>query len=493
MKVLLIYPYYLSNFSYPDAYPPVCLAYLAAAVRGEGIAVPKIIDLSLLGKSKEGKLWRHGCSDETIARIIRDEAPDVVGVSCPFSAYFANSLRILELARQNAPAAVTFIGGPHPTLFPEETINNSFVDFCVIGEGETTFTRILKAFAAVKDVQALKTACLKEEGVAFMLDGKPVVNPKLHYIDDLDSLPFPAWDLIDVESYFKLNLPNWSLRGRMLPVVSSRSCPNRCTFCSMFRTHGPRWRGRSAANLVDEILYLKENFGIDSFNIIDDNFSFDPKRVLEVCALLRRKGLEKLIWNTPNGLAVKTLNEEVLTAMKEAGCCEINVAIESGDEYICNTVIQKHLPTEKILEVTRAANRIGLKLNIYIVLGMPGETRESVGNTIALIRKFHAYGMGLYNATPYPGTVLYDTCLKNGWISKNYLADMTKGNFIAYTVPAFKTGGFDFEDLKNWRGRLIRAFVLHNFLEIIKWEFRQPVLFYPKIFFKRLKMLFLQN
>jgi len=490
MKILLLSPFYTSPFKYSESFPPTGLAYLAAYVRSKGLGSPRIYDLSVRGKSRQGKFWRHGLEDGEIAGLIRNEDPDVVGVSCQFSCRYTNSLSILDIAKRAKPGVITCIGGPHSTLFPGKAVENAAVDFCVTGEGELTFAKMLESLQATASLKAAKEKLVNEEGLAFMMDDGLVFNKRKTYIQDLDMLPFPAWDLADVEKYFELNIPYWSLRGRMMPLLTSRSCPNRCTFCSMYRTHGPKWRGRSAENVVDEIEQLRDRYSITSFNVTDDNFTYDPDRVIKICTLICERKLDKLSWNTPNGISIKTLNRDVVRAMKAAGCTEVNLAIESGDETMRNQVIRKNLATEKILEAVSFVRDAGMRLNVYIVVGMPGETKETIASTISLLGKFKAYGLGIYYATPYPGAVLWDVCSLKGYLPPDYEQNISREDHLVHSQPVIRTESFNEAQIRKWRTKIARFFIIHNLLEIMRWEIRKPFLLNIPYLYKRVRILF---
>ena len=365
MKTLLINPYFRAITKYERVGMPLGLMYIAAVLEENNFPV-KIIDASVGQKRLlEKDTWHYGDTLDGLIIKVRKEQPDVVGIGCFFSMRFPYVLEIAQEIKKINKDIIIVIGGIHPTIFTERILRDyAFLDYIILGEGEYSFLDLVKV------IQSKNLGELPEiNGLAYRLEDRILINPKTKFVEDLDTLPFPARHLVPVEEYLKDSAPvNWGLgANRQFAILTSRSCPNKCSFCSMYLIHGARWRSRSARNVLLEIELLVNKYQAKELCFEDDNLTLSKQRILDICQGIINKGI-KVKWNTPNGVAVKFLDCEILSKMKEAGCVCVNLAIESGDEYMRNTVIGKNLPQEKIYEVVQTCKKIGLKANGYFVL-----------------------------------------------------------------------------------------------------------------------------
>jgi magnesium-protoporphyrin IX monomethyl ester (oxidative) cyclase len=384
--------------------------------------------------------------------------PDVVGITCMFSKKKEDFLDCIRVIRERFPTIKIVAGGTYPSLFPEEVMQTGLVDYCVIGEGEMSFLRLLDV------LRDHKAKPFDLDGIAYMTNGGYVLAPKQYFIEELDLIPFPARDLINYEAYItrKSVLHGLGLR-RSASILTSRSCPNRCNFCSMYRVHGPRWRGRSAGNVIAEIAHLVNEFGISDLFVMDDNFTFKRDRIVEICNGIIQSGL-KIRWNTPNGISINTLDEELLKLMKRSGCKSICVAIETGDEELRNKVIGKRLSDAKIDEVARSAAKVGIFVTAFYIIGMPGETRDKFERTLEQIVTLPLNGVAAAFANPLPGTKLYQDCIDNGWSLLG--RDAVRDN--ALYEPFIITEDFSEKELTRREKEFYHTFIRNKFFTIIK-------------------------
>jgi len=464
MKILLINPYFQAVTKYERIEMPLGLMYIAAFLEKNNFSV-KIIDASVGQKRLIKKnVWHYGDAlDELIVKI-KEENPDIVGIGCFFSMRFPYVLEIVREIKKNNKNIITVIGGIHPTIFTEQILKKyNFFDYIILGEGEYSFLKLIKAIQS-NNLEELK----KIDGLAYYRNGQFLINPKNKFIENLDSLPFPARHLIPVEEYLKNNAPvNWGLgANRQFAILTSRSCPNKCSFCSMYLIHGAHWRPRSAKNVLEEIELLFNKYDAKELCIEDDNLTLSKQRILDICQGIIDKGI-KIKWNAPNGVAVRCLDREILEKMKEAGCVCVNLAIESGDEYMRNTVIGKNLSQEKIYEVVRTCKEIGLKANGYFVLGMPGETKKSLKNTIKILKDLPFNGLSIFFATPFPGTKLFQWVVDGKMIDDKILNNIIKGNFILFNRPVIKLDDVSFDELIRYKKKMIFTWMRRNFFDII--------------------------
>ena len=421
MKIILLNPPLAAARRDEHLSPPLGLGYLAAVLKRAGHEV-SILDMAL-GERRRisrdyyfiGKSWDE--AGFTLAR----EKPDMVGVSCPFSSRLPFALRAVNLVRECLPQATVVMGGLHPSISPQAVLEGTGVDFVVIGEGENVLLNLVQGLESGEDVSNLK-------GLAGSVQGEGFFNEELDLPRELDAIPHPARELINMEAYLGQKLALWSRRrGRQTPVITSRGCPQKCTFCSVHKQSGRKWRGRSPENVLEELELLKREYRIDSIAFFDDNFAFNRKRIQAICRGILEKGLN-INWIAPNGITVKTLDKATLTLMKESGCSMLNLAVESGDEYILNSVIRKNQSLEQMREAAENCRELNIAINGYFVIGMPGETENTIIRSLEFAKRLPLRDVGVFIATPFPGTELYQECLQEGYIEKDICDTMFSGS-----------------------------------------------------------------
>ena len=474
MRILLINPGFEYQTPWLQIAEPLGLLYLSSYIRQYArheVAVLDCVANSLVEKRAPHRYW-YGLSGDRMLDRVAEYQPDIVGISCLFSRKKKGLFECAAQIKARFPEIAVVAGGTYPTLFPEETIRSGFIDYCILGEGERSVVEFLDLLSA-GDLRQLDSM----QGVAFRREGEVVVNPRREYISDLDTIPFPARDLIDYESYLTRRTVMYGLGlRRAASILTSRSCPNRCSFCSMFRIHGDRWRGRSPRNVVDEIVELQARYGVQHLFVMDDNFSFQKDRAMAICEGILAAKI-KIRWNTPNGLSIKTLDAELLRMMKRAGCANICVAIESGDEELRNKVIGKRLSNSKIVEALAAARQTGMPVTAFYIIGMPGETEEKFENTLRQIRELPLNGAAASFANPLPGTQLHAQCVANQYT----VLDNDECSANALYRPYIITPDFSEADLVRREKRFYRTFIRAKWLTIL-WDtirFRNGLLYPP--------------
>ncbi len=417
-KVLLIQPpltVHTDLSSEPKGvHPPLGLAYLASVLERDYQV--QIIDSVVEGYETEVKigpnLIRYGLPFEEIEAKIRAFEPDVVGVSNIFSSGFREALQVSSLVKKVTPEIITVMGGPHPSAMPEEVLEHHEIDFVVLGEGEYGFRELLRGIE--------KGEISKIDGIAFQRNGKPHVIPKTKFIDDLDELPFPARHLLPMEKYFEIGQAFILTRRKpFTPLITSRGCTASCTFCPVHATWGKRWRARSAENVLEEIEYLVGTYGIKEIHFDDDNLVLNKKRAQRIFQGMIDRGLD-VLWTVPPGLALWAVDEDLLSLMRESGCYKLYIAVESGDEHILHDVIQKPLDLRKVKPLVKTMKNLGMEVESFFVVGMPGETRESLRRTFEYARKLETDATHYFFANPMPGTRLWEMCVENGCFRRGF-------------------------------------------------------------------------
>lgn len=445
-------------------HPPMGLAYLAAYIRKEHSVA--ILDAIAEGFENEVKInseyLRYGLDGDGVRAKITQFNPDIVGVSCLFSSQIESALGLCAIVKGNNPRALTVLGGAHPSSEPEEVLSNENVDYVVIGEGEAAFMNLLN-YISTGDTQ------YRQEGLGWKDNHKIVISPARKVINNLDEIPFPAWDLLPLDRYFSIGLPHGSRLGnkRFLPMITSRGCPFECCFCSIHNVWGRGYRKRSTENIISEMEWLRREFNIQALLFEDDNLTIDRERANAIFEKMIEKKFD-YSWSTPNGLHADSLDKTLLEKMKRCGCRGVSIAVESGDPYILRHVIRKRLNLQRLPQVVRAAKKLGLETSLFFVVGLPAEGKKELIKTFKLARKLLADYTNYFFATPLPGTELLNICRKNNLITGplNYLK-------LRATQAYFEN--------KKISTRLLRRYIRKEkiILNVLQLFFR------PRSFFKR--------
>lgn len=417
-RILLIQPpvtsYLLGDFT-PNM--PLGLAYLGAVLEKENIEVT-ILDALVEGWNNQHKLadgrFQIGLDFSEIKNRIKDFQPHLVGISSMFTAQWQNAASVAEVVKNIDGNIPVVLGGAHPSAVPEEVLKDKNIDFVVIGEGERAFLRLLHAIEGKERLGSLKS-------IAFRKNGKIIINNERDYIEDLDSLPFPARHLLPLEKYFEIGLSHGGVRRcrRFSSIVTSRGCPAQCVFCSVHKLWGRKYRTRSPEDVIAEIKLLKDNFGIEELSIEDDNFTLNKERAQRICELIKKE-CTGIVWDTPNGIALYSIDEGLIRKMQESGCYRISFAVESGNQKFLSEVIKKPLKLIRVPALVSCARRLGLEINVFFVIGVPGETEETIKDTFRFSRRIGVYDPFISIATPYPGTEMLELCVEKGFLVKDF-------------------------------------------------------------------------
>jgi len=421
MKVLLFKP----HFHDIAVLPPMGLCYMAAILEKNNISV-EILDNTLLNLTRE-----------TLRREITRNDYNIVGIysSTPM---INNALLDARLFKEAKPDIHISLGGPHPSTTVNETLSTSYVDSIGIGEGEYTFLKLLRNIINNQNIQ-------ETEGFAFKTSNGIRINNPDGFIEDLDSLPFPAFHLLPIEKYFTKGSKYGILqkKARNLPIITSRGCPSRCTFCQRFL--GNKFRKRSPKNIVDEIIYHSKIYRVNEFNFLDDNFTFDKDWAIEVCRELKMRNAN-IQFRFPNGVREDRLDRELLSELRSVGCYHLDFGIESGCQKVLN-IMRKGKTLKKIREQVLLAHEYGFNLSATFIFGTPGETKEDMRKTInfALSLPLDSASFGL--VIPFPGTKIREEAILKGYLAHSNYDKYNPG--LAEASPPLKTPEWDGKDLQN--------------------------------------------
>lgn len=469
MKILLIQPP-MTVFPYEihSVVPPLGIAYIAAYLEQKGYDL-KIIDSVALGwrRPKEGGDMVHiGLTYEEILGRIEKFRPDIIGISNLFSSQSKNARRVAEYAKIYDKDVPVVMGGAHPSSLPVETLKDKNIDMVIIGEGEQAMYEYVRGIYDGKAYDRI-------EGIAYRdKSGNVKINPKTTYIADMDSLPFPARHLLPMEEYFSaIGHGSDIMRRPFTSMITSRGCPGNCVFCSIHCVWGHKWRPRGPENVIEEMEFLVRKYKIREIQFEDDTISLDRRRMLDICRLIKEHNLD-LKFTTPNGIAVWTLDKELLKAMKDAGFYKLCFAIESGDKETLK-FIRKPVNLEMAKEVIRAANDLGIWTQGFFVFGFPFERIESIMNSLNFAIESDLDFASFFIATPYPDTPLYEIMKNEGLVGELDWENVRVMNAVSDTKY------FNKDELNSLQKTLISKFMKKRMLNYLK----------PKIFFQRIKRI----
>ena len=422
MKILLIQPPIRDFYQTSIRTQPIGLAYLAASLQMHGHeveildcqtdkkrSIPIPSELSYLRDfypfhdQSPFKLftgyYHFGIGWDEIRRRIEDSKADVFGISSNFTPYHGEALEIARMIKDLSGRKTVVMGGAHVSCDPENVLKNSFVDSVVLGEGEVRFPLLLEQIGKGK-VENIE----KIDGIGYRRDGEIRINPLQTYIQDLDSLPHPARELLHLDRY-RIR------KKRSTMIITSRGCPHGCAYCSAHLVMGNSFRSRTPEAIMKEMMECQDRYGIQIFDIEDDNFSLDQDRATQLMDLIIENfGEEKIGLSAMNGISFASLDRKLLRLMKKAGFKTINLSYVSIDPSTKERM-RRPKPTTEFDKILDIAEQVGLNIIAYVILGMPDQTIEEMVNTlIYLMGKRVLIGPSIYY--PTHGTPLFERCKK---------------------------------------------------------------------------------
>lgn len=453
MKIMLILPpLMVQEKEQYGITPPLGITYLAAVLEKSGYEV-SLLDCIVEGYYDPERRNEHillGLKWHEIGKRVRMFAPDVVGISCIFSMMFQEALKVAETVKNIDSNIKVVMGGAHPSSVPSEVLSNKNVDFIVIGEGEATLLELVRC------IEQRNTKLSIIDGLGYKEDGVLIINPKTKFIENLDDIPFPARHLLQMEKYYTIGEAHGGLkRKRYASMITSRGCPGNCIYCSIHTVWGIQWRPRTPTNVIDEIEHLIKDYGVEEIHFEDDNLTFDRERAKLIFQGIIDRGLD-ITWTTPNGVAVWKLDEEMLKLMKKSGCYQINLGIESGNAVVLRRIIKKPFNLEKVREIVKNIHELGIWAHGFFILGMPGETKQTMEDTVNFATSLDIDSASFFIATPYPGTRLYDICEEQGYVQ------VYDTNDLRVQSSMISTDEFTSNELLKLQRLAYKRFMLHT-------------------------------
>ena len=331
----------------------------------------------------------------------------MIGMSCYTNTY-NKAFQLNGLLRREFSDAIFVSGGVHATAKPLETMTNLRPDYLVYAEGERVMVQLINALesGSLEDLENIN-------GLYYWKDEKIVNNGPPDLIDDLDSIPFPARHLMNFDSYLvPPGMIRGFIKGRVTTIFTSRGCPYPCTYCASSIVQGKKVRRRSPENVVQELELLVNDYGINGFYICDDLVTEDHDWILEFSKKLESKKFS-LVWACQS--RVDTLDEEMLLAMRNSGCVQIDFGVESGSNKTLKTM-KKATTIDAARSVFAMTKKVGIRSCATFIIGFPNETEEDMEETFNFAKEINADYTAFYFLTPYPGTPIYHTAVENNWL-----------------------------------------------------------------------------
>ena len=405
-------------------YPPMGIVFLAAVARENGYEV-KILDANI-----EDNSWGN------INLILADFKPDVVGIS--FTSLLAESAsRVAELVKKTNNRIAVIAGGYHPTVMPRLVMENKNFDFSVVGEGEQTLMELIRELFGSRNFNLVK-------GLVFRRGEEVVQTERRELINDLDVLPFPAYDLLPIGKYSNLA----STRKPYVTFIRSRGCPFLCTFCGVQKMFGRRYRCQSPEKTMAEIDILVKDFRVKEINFRDSDFLIDRANVEKFCQLMIKKQ-HNLVWTC--NARVDMVNEQILSLMKRAGCRLITYGVESGNLEILNR-LRKGINPDQARQAITLAKKVKIKCALDIILGGVGETQTTFRETMDFIKDTDPDYASFSYLTAFPGSDLYEEAEKRGWFLNK------EKNDYSYELVNLNATGMTTDELSKLFNQAMREF-----------------------------------
>ena len=393
--------------------PPIGVAYVAGALRAEGIEVTVVDGLGeALDQRHEAE---HDCHlyglhpEDLVAMVPRDAR--IIAISAAFTFEWPTCRDLIARLRAHTPKALLVAGGEHVTALPELSLEESALDVAVLGEGEETMVALATAYlSGDADLRAIEGIAFKEPGTS-----RVHVNERHARIRAVDEIPWPAWDLLPIEAYLDREMGFGVNRGRSMPVMASRGCPYQCTFCSSPRMWTTRWVARDPDRLLDELAHYQQTYAIENFDFYDLTAIVKKSWIVTFCARIRERGM-RFTWQLPSGTRTEAIDSEVARLLFESGCRNLSYSPESGSASVLER-IKKRIKVDRVIDSAAGSVRAGLNVKCNIMMGFPGESWREIGETFRFIVRLAWSGthdLSIWAFSPYPGSELFDELESQG-------------------------------------------------------------------------------
>jgi len=390
--------------------PPIGTAYVAASLKKAGYryhvidAVGEGMDI-ITSYSQRSDMKMQGLTYDQIVEKIPAES-DIIGISCMFSTLWPITRELAEKVRERFPKAVMVLGGEHGTAVSENVLQNSTFDMVALGEGIETVLEIVKG---VRAKPGSKEGWGEIKGIAYIDKGGKFANTGLSARKkNVDEIPWPDWESFPLHEYIERHQINGANIGRSMPLLATWGCPYQCTFCSNPGMWTPRWIPRDPKLVADEMDFYKKKYQVTNFDFQDLTAMIRRNWIVDFTQELIDRKLN-VTWQLPSGTRSEVFDAEIAQRLYDSGLRLLSFAPESGSERMLK-LVKKQVDLKEMLAAMKCAIEKNLKLSCFIVIGFPGETRESLAESMSLIRKMAILGVhdiAVTKFVPYPGSQLF--------------------------------------------------------------------------------------
>tara|TARA_Y100000031_G_scaffold96027_1_gene105471 strand:+ start:405 stop:2033 length:1629 start_codon:yes stop_codon:yes gene_type:complete len=445
--------------------PPIGMAYIAACLEQNGYAVSAI---DAIAEGYDDEIYSppfliYGLPVHQIVAKAQAMNPDVIGISILFSNRINVAYHIARSLKKVLPHVKIVFGGQHPTAMPLDVMKNNVVDFVLTGEVDRSMPQFMDALNGLISLEKIRGVFYRNPAGEIcdtmqQISAARVGNGWKYYglkqapvPNKLDDLPYPAWHLFPMETYWNSNVRVGGgdiMRQRFAVMMSSRGCPHSCNFCTSPLLSGFKaYRQRSNESVIKEIKHLIDMYGVQEIQFLDDNFFVGAPRVKRLCKMLRDEfGEDDIIFSVPAGTDINAIDEETIDLMAEANFHKVVLAIEAGDPDVQKRSVGKVVKLDRVAHLVEYIRGRNMTVHSLFMIGFPDETAHQIQKTVDLALSLNVDDFFISIATPLPGTPLYDDCFQRG-----LLVDGFDPNNLRYSVSNIKLPDMPGEELESIR------------------------------------------
>lgn len=443
--------------------PPLGLAYIAANLLQNGYEV-QVMDILAEGYKNEifkNQSILYGLSTEDILARIEKAKPDIIGISVLFSFLILEVFELCETIKKYFPDIPIVLGGQHPSGAPEDVMRCEHVDFVIVAEADQSIVLLFESLNGrfsrndvpnlyYRDHGEIRNTLVKRIPVTHGM-GWNYYNLKNAGIpSDIDTLPFPAWDIFPLEDYWNSEVRIGGgdvVRKRHAVMVSTRGCPHACYFCTSPLMSGYRgYRMRKNEEVIREIGWLVSRYDIGEIAFLDDNFFVSKPRVKRLLKMIATE-FPRIYFHVPGGTEVNALDHEMIDLMAEANFYKVQIAIEAADQGVQNSLIDKKVKVDQVPETIDYLKSRGIETRALFMIGFPGETRAQIQKTVDLAKSLDVDDFYISIVTPLPGTPVYDECLQKGLFIDGF--DVNKHRYSSAKIQLPDTTPDELEQIRR--------------------------------------------
>ena len=457
MHVTLIDP---PRFTFPlnhasnVAIPPLGIAYVAASIesKGNNVHVIDSIGSALTNYSKFGPVYLRGLEFNDIIKQI-DSETDIIALGNMFSCQWTVTKHLISKIKDTYPHKPIVLGGEHPTGMPELSFKQSPVDILVLGEGEETIVDLINYFSN----NSIDLANIP--GIGYRKNGKFIINNRRNRISDIDDISLPAWHHFNIEGYIDLKQTHGAALGRYMPMLGTRGCPYKCTFCTSPQMWTQKWIMRNYKKIVDEMEIYISDYGATDFHFEDLTAIVRKDKIIELAFEIMDRGLD-ITYQLPSGTRSEAIDLETASIIKESGCSEFAFAPESADARV-RKAIEKKIDLDKMFQSAKYSINSGISVSCNFIFGFPEDNWESIVNNYKAIFKCARMGFTGVNInaySPQPNTASFNELVEDGHIMEfdaNYFMSL-------FTFQSFFVKKTSYND--SFSGNMLTFLITSGFL-----------------------------